>query len=257
MSGMITLVYPYYENGGMLERHLREWNGYSRQVKKIVRVIIVDDGSPKDPAAKHVRDVGFQLELYRIKQNLVWNVAGARNLGMEMAPEGWCLLTDIDHLLDARAADNLAFVHHEFNPGRFYTMARRWADGRPLHPHPNSFIIERELYWHIGGCDEDWTGWWGAGEQVFRKSLHAKARGLELGSVYLTHFGRDDIASASTTEWGRRDSKFDWKKNPALVAKAKRAPYKPENPLRFDWERIPLPGLDHEHERAHEQFQWQ
>jgi hypothetical protein len=55
--------------------------------------------------------------------------------------------------------------------------------------------------------------------------------------VTLTHFGRDDIPDASTLEWGRKNSQWDWKNNPALVEKAKAAPYKPVNPLRFEWER--------------------
>ena len=104
---MITLVYPYYDNGGMLERHSEEWSSYAPEVKAQLRAIVVDDGSPNDPAAAHVREVGFPVELYRIKQNIVWNVPGARNLGMHVAPSGWCLLTDIDHLLAASEAEKL------------------------------------------------------------------------------------------------------------------------------------------------------
>lgn len=234
---MLTLIYPYYENGGMLERHLREWEKYSAFVKKSLRVIIVDDGSPNDPAAGHMRDVGIKTELYRIKQNLVWNVAGARNLGMHAAPEGWCLVTDIDHLLEAPEAKKLA----EFEPflvtNFYYVPGRKWADGRPLHPHPNSYVIERAKYWETGGCDEDYTGWWGAGEGPFRRMLGTIATKVD-APFQLTHFGRSDIADASTREWGRRDSTFDWRNNPKLVRKARMGPYKAERPLRFEWEKV-------------------
>lgn len=235
---MITIVTPYFDNGGMLDRHFEEWHNYEPATKAAMRAVIVDDGSPNDPAADHWSDPGFPVEIYRIKQNLVWNVAGARNLGMHVAPAGWCLLTDIDHLLSAEDADLLIAQLPSMDPRCYYTLGRRWADGRPLHPHTNSYAMTSEIYWRCGGCDEDWTGHWGAGEQVFRKMLKKVANGIHLEAIELEHYGRDDIPDASTVSWGRRGSEYDWRNNPALVAKAGARPYKPENPLRFDWERL-------------------
>lgn len=235
---MITIVMPYYDNGGMLERHFEEWQSYSPEVKKHFRAVIVDDGSPNDPARDHWHDPGFPCELYRIKEDLVWNVAGARNLGMHAAPEGWCLLTDIDHLLTRYNALRLACAVNSFGTADYFLLGREWADGRLLHPHPNTYVLQRSLYWRVGGCDEDWTGYWGAGEQVFRKTIACIANSTTLESIRLTHYGRDDIADASTRVWGRRGSEYDWRNNAKLVKKAQMAPYKPENPLRFTWERV-------------------
>ena len=241
---MITIVLTYFNSGQMLEKHLDEWSHYAPDIKQNFGAIIVDDGSPDNPAIDHMKDPGFPVKLWRIKQNIPWNVAGARNLGMHEAPEGPCLLSDIDHLLrkeDAgRLVDALDNPTPEINRSRksFYIFKRKWADGRPLHPHPNSYVLDRSLYWECGGTDEDWSGWWGAGEQVFRKNLFNIADQIEFRSIYLTHYGRDDISDASTREWGRKNSPWDWRKNPKLVEKAKKAPYKPENPLRFDWEKV-------------------
>lgn len=235
---MITIVLAYYDNGKMLERHLQEWSRYSSDVKQNLRAVIVDDGSPNDPAVDHISDPGFPVELYRIKQNIPWNIPGARNLGMHVARDGWCLITDIDHLLRAYDAERLVGMLPDFDPARFYVPARAWADGRELQPHTNSYVLTRELYWRIGGTDEDWSGSWGAGEHVFRKHILSVATRVDLEDVYLTHYGREDIADASTREWGRRDSSYHWANNPALVAKCKLAPYRPQNPLRFDWEKI-------------------
>ena len=232
---MITIALPYYENGGMLDRHLAEWKSYPSDIKARIGAVVVDDGSPKDPAKDHLSDPGLPVKLYRIKQNIIWNVAGARNLAMHAAPDGWCLLTDIDHLLKQEDAERLVSALPHLDRAQVYVPSRRWADGRPLHPHPNSYVMQRSIYWKIGGCDEDWSGWWGAGENVFRKKLGTIARTVALPTVFLTHFGRDDIPDASTREWGRRKSKYDWTNNPLLVAKHKAAPYTPKNPLRFDW----------------------
>lgn len=239
---MLTVVYPYYCNGGMLERHLEEWASYAPDVKARMRAIVIDDGSPRDPALDHMSHPGFDVELYRIKQNLVWNVAGARNLGMHVAPEGWCLLTDIDHLLPAadaeRLVDFLLLEPVDHQRPLFYIPARAWARGEPLEPHTNTYILQRSLYWRIGGCDEDWTGWWGAGEPVFRKHIYSIAQRVDLPNICLRHYGRDDIADASTTEWGRKNTPYHWSNNPALVEKFHGKPYRPDHPLRFDWERV-------------------
>jgi hypothetical protein len=238
----ITIVLPYYENGGMLDRHLAEWASYPAHVREQFRAVIVDDGSTQSSAFVHLAgaNIIFPIELYRIKQNIPWNIPGARNLGMKMAPDGWCLLTDIDHVLLREDAESLAGLFKDVGKltDIFYTMQRRWADGRPLHPHPNSYILQRSLYWQTGGTDEDFSGWWGAGESAFRKSLMTCAQPHELKSVYLTHFGRDDIPDASTREWGRKGSAVDYNNNPALVSKARGPAYKAERPIRFEWERV-------------------
>lgn len=244
---MITVVFSYFNNGGMLDRHLQEWQSYGRCLKEYFRAVIVDDCSEKDPALGHMRDVGFPVELYRIRTPIVWNTAGARNLGMHVASacnqngHCWTLLTDIDHLLGAAQAACLEgrFIYPDSRNA--FLLNRRWADGRMLNPHGNSYLICRCLYWKTGGCDEDWAGWWGAGEASFRRALLATGGRVGIADyedIYLTHFGRDDIPDASTTEWGRRGSEYDYNRNPALVKKARGPAYKAERPLRFSWEKV-------------------
>jgi hypothetical protein len=233
---VITLVYAYYRNPMMLERHFAEWSAYASHVKSCFRAIIVDDGSPTEQAIDHMRDPGFHVELWRIKQNIPLNLPGARNLGMHVAPDGWCLLADLDHLLCSDQAELL--VNQKFGHG-YFNFRRRWADGRPLHSHPNSYLLQRSLYWEAGGTDEDFSQRWGAGEAPFRKSLQAvTGRSPVTLPVYLTHYGRDDIPDASTREWGRKGSAWDYNHDPKLKAKARGPAYKPENPLRFDWEQV-------------------
>lgn len=232
----ITLVYSYYNNGGMLERQCQEWARYDAAIKPNFSAVVIDDGSDVDPALGHLSDVGFPVALYRIVPNLIWNLAGARNLGMQQAADGWCLLTDIDHVL--LADDAVRLVKFKTISGRYYLPARQWADGRKLDPHSNSYLLQKALYWAVGGCDEDYTGWWGGGEGPFRQMIRTIATRETTRAFTLTHFGRDDVADACTTEWGRKDSPYYWAKNPALLRKAKGRPYKPTQPIRFPWERV-------------------
>ena len=118
---MITIVMAYFENGGMLDLHLSEWEQYER--KDRWRIVLVDDCSKRDPALPHIRDVGIEIELYRINTDRAWNQNGARNLGMTHAM-GWCLLTDMDHLLPARDAKRLQGIDLDGGPARYYRPHR-------------------------------------------------------------------------------------------------------------------------------------
>ena len=96
-----TIVMAYYENPGMLAKHLAEWTQYDDKDKARLSAVLVDDGSPRNPAEAAIRahgSVGFPITLLRVLENKPWNQDGARNLAMKIA-EGWTLMTDMDHML--------------------------------------------------------------------------------------------------------------------------------------------------------------
>jgi len=235
LKNNITLVYAYYENGLMLDRHMLEWAAYPDDCKPNLKAIIVDDGSPKDPAIKHIKPVGFSVELFRIKQDIPWNQNGARNLAMTHA-SGWCLLTDMDHLLPINMVDKL--LNMELKSGVYYIPSRiRAFDGLPYHRHPNSYVMNRELYWKVGGYDEAYAGYYGT-DATFRNQLAAKGGGrCELDDFYLILYGREVIPDASTTAYGRKGSEYYIPNNIALKIRKKLNP-PPIPPLNFDWERV-------------------
>lgn len=230
----ITLVYAYYENGGMLDRHLQEWCDYRR--KEYFRAIIVDDGSQEDPAIDHLRDVdvGFPIELYRINEDIPWNQDGARNLGMTHA-DGWCLITDMDHLLNVKNAKKLWSKSKDLNPNRFYVPKRELSDGSRYHVHPNTYILTRDMYWKAGGYDESFRGFYGS-DSVFRRQLLATGR-MQTHPVALSLFKRDSIPDASTTRYGRKGSIYHIANNQELMERRKQRP-DPIPPLNFEWERL-------------------
>ena len=46
----LTLILPYYRNGGMLREHQRVWREYPDALKSHLHVVVVDDASPKNQA---------------------------------------------------------------------------------------------------------------------------------------------------------------------------------------------------------------
>lgn len=237
MMDKISICMPFYRNGPMLRIHQRAWAGYPESIRKRLRVIIVDDGSPDLTALEHVdRDVDYALEIYRVLVNIPWHQNGARNLAMDRAPEGWCLVTDFDHVLEPDDARKLWALKK--NGRCFYVPARRRAvDGKPYHRHPNSYVLTRELFWETGGCDEDFCGTYGS-DSTFRRAINALARRVEVVEPVLTLYGREVVPEASTVDWGRKDSEFHSSRFPALNKKKFSGAYLASNPLRFPWERV-------------------
>lgn len=223
---MITIVMAYFENGGMLDLHLAEWDRYAN--KDQWRIVLVDDCSKRDPALPHIRNVGIPISLYRISSDIPWNWDGARNLAMKHT-HGWCLMTDMDHMLTATNAANIQSLRLE--PDKHYTFSRVLANGRPYKPHPNSWLMHNDLFWRAGGYDERYRGYYGK-DSFFRSSIVAASGQKNVLDIPLVLYGREVQKDASTVDYGRKDSKY-YLRN--LPCKGESLPPKPQ--LDFEWER--------------------
>ena len=229
----ITLIYAYFENGQMLDRHLKEWRSYSN--KENFSAIIVDDCSKRDPAIDHFKDIDFPfpIQLYRINTDIPWNQNGARNLAMTHA-QGWCLITDMDHLLSAENAQRL--TETTLDPSKVYRPARvKASTGLPHKLHLNSYILTQDLYWKAGGYDEAFCGYYGS-DSTFRSQLSKVAERIDL-EIPLILFGREVIADASTVDYGRKESEYYVAAHPE-IRKRRRQRLDPIPPLNFEWERL-------------------
>lgn len=238
MIPTIQFIYPYYENPKMLALQLGTWAAYPWQFKERLEIIIVDDGSERDPA-KYVIGVPhptLKLKLYRIKENIPWNQNGAHNLGMQEAHDGWCVMTDIDHVV---TASNLNVIYGlKPDEKRYYTFGRREFRNQntPFKRHPNSWLLTREMFFKSGGYDEDFSGYYGS-DSTFRRALDKVGRREELESPHLVVYDETVIADANTTDFGRKDSKYHSVKHPHLLKKRHQWT-KAVDPLRFEWERV-------------------
>lgn len=231
-----NLLLPYYNNGGILDLHFRTWAAYPQDVKDGLRIIVVDDASPRDPAEPHFRDVGIETQLYRIEEDVPWRWDGARNLGVREGVKSGevVLMTDIDHLLTPENAERL--VEAPVHPRRYYVPARRKLDGSDYKPHPNSFLLTRELFWEVGGYDERLSGYYGK-DARFRKALNAISTRVEMKRLYLILYGREDIPDASTVDYGRKDSEYYTANHPEVRALLHDG-IKPSSWCNFPWKRL-------------------
>jgi len=230
----VTFVYPYFENGPMLDLHMSEWSQY--QNKDQWKIIIVDDCSTRDPAIDHIRDVGIDLELYRIHTDIPWNQDGARNLGMSNA-RGWCLMCDMDHLLPAEDADRL-ITKRRWGITKHYTFKRRDSSGTRIRKiPPNIMLLHNKLFWSVGGYDERFCGYYGSDANFISRLQLRSGRGKVLRDVDLTMYRSDELYGATTTDYGRKGTEYHIKNYPELRDLMYQHE-RPIKPLNFEYERL-------------------
>jgi len=252
----VTLIIPYYRNCNQLARQVEEWNKYPPGVK----VICVDDGSP-EPALPIIEENAStdllrhlwllpaeqRFWLYRVLVDIPWNRGGARNLGAKMAATELIIQADIDHILPADAAAKL--LEFTPNPKRWYRFPR-WRVGKaddtrmkddlprdceygPVHPHGDSYMVRREVYWETGGYDEDYAGHLGGGSAFLRRLENHQEVAMLPAPIRLEVYTRNAIPDANVTTLSRDTTKG----GEIRRQKAKTGNDTPRNPLRFEWKR--------------------
>ncbi len=245
MGAHLTLILPFYLNQGMLALQYQGWAAWPDKLRERLRVILVDDGSP-EPAAVVPRPEGLEIEIYRVLEDRPWHQHAARNLGAHVAPEGWLLMTDMDHVLSEESASRLlkSMDKGRLDESRVYMLSRIDADtglltlgdnGSPK-PHPNSFVLTRELYWQIGGYDEDYCGTYGT-DRLFRDRAQ-KIGGRARLDIPLTRYWRDLVPDASTTTLPRKEGRDPLAKQKIAAAKAARGEADVIKVLQFPWEQV-------------------
>jgi len=235
----LNLIYPYYKNPMMLLEQCRRWVLWPQELKRRVRIVIVDDGTPDDQCVNTIMEHQEHLpdvKVYKVLKNIPWNQNGARNLAME-AVDGWCLITDMDHVLLWPMAGRI--ITMDKNKDFVYRPARRQVrdmGDRNYKRHPNSWIMTADRYWYAGGMDEDFCGWYGS-DSTFRKAIELNGPIKEI-EEYLVVYDEEDIDDANTRDLGRKHTEYYSVNNPKLQAKRRSPGYKAENPIRFPWRRV-------------------
>lgn len=192
----VTIVVPYYENPRFLQQQLAAWDTFAALVRPHVSAIVVDDGSP-EPATLPT-DLPLAVRLFRIDVDVRWNWLAARNIGMHHAAEGWCLVTDMDHVIPAETMRAAVYGRHD--PAVIYAFSRREHTGAPAAPHSASFLLTRAMFWAVGGYDESLSGFYGT-DGDWRRRCAAIAPMEILADVLVRHEYQQD---ASTTRYLRK-----------------------------------------------------
>lgn len=233
-----TLIVPFYRNVGMLDLQQKMWAEYDPRIK----VIVVDDCSPEK--ADDILKTTCRARLYCVDIDIPWNRNGARNLGAHVADTKWILHVDIDHILPAHCANKLVdldlddthwykFKRYRLGPADETRKKDTISDDErfgEIKPHIDSYLCTKELYWAVGGYDEDYSGSLG-GSAPFLSMMQKTAVVRVLDDIHLYVVTRHVCEDASDYTLSRDRSRYE-------KLRREKGNVKGENPIRFEWSRI-------------------
>lgn len=233
----VSICLPYYLNAGMLAQQYDVISKYPKGVRKSIELIIVDDGSPRDPAVDVPRPKDLPpLRIFRMLEDIRWNQDACRNLAVAQAALPWVLLTDIDHLIPEATIQRAVFGF--LDPYLIYKFGRVSAPGlEPYKPHPNSWLMTKRMYSQIGGYDERFAGYYGT-DAMFRDAAQRIAP-IKMSKSVLIRVPREVIPDASTTTYGRKEPQ-DGENIRRIKGEISGLPPKQRRPVtgRFAWEQV-------------------
>jgi hypothetical protein len=241
------LIVPYYDNPRMLELQRRNWDRYCGELRRSLRIIVVDDCSP-EPAAPILEGCRADVEVYRLAEDIPWNMHQCRNIGAKEACSRrenlWLFMTDMDTLLTPEAAYTM--MSKPLDPWKHYTVARAFAPDFLQHKtHVNTFLVQHAPFWMVNGYDVDLTpagsGGYG-GDHQFLHQLRILAAPEHRGDVMTIGFGRRSIdgapifPDADTQAFDRIAWQAKFEK--ALKAKEASGDMRSIDPIRVAYERV-------------------
>ena len=219
----LTVALMYYAEPAMLVRQLDNFMSYPDELKEKFTLLIVDDGSP-DPSLSAKTYVSnnkkyvtissnnkLDIRVAYIKQNILWNTPGARNLAFHVAETPTVLMIDSDLIipqetmekaltwktrrpqLASKLADpssiHSGFIGHQFN--------RTKPNNGGYKIHPSAMLMDVESFWEVGGFEEDFAGNYGNEDVAFwyrykDKKQHPRNLHMEHKWALLEQFDEDD-----------------------------------------------------------------
>jgi len=166
----LSVIIPVLNSHEVVRRQILHWQRIG--LPKGTEIILVDDGS--DPPIQGEME---GLRILRTNDTRPWTWALARNAGAKASEADYLLMVDLDHILSRDLLDaSASFTGHRMQFYRQFGVLDedgtftqdiptlisyglepcRIADrGVNLPPHPNMFVMRRDVFWDLGGYRED------------------------------------------------------------------------------------------------------
>lgn len=222
----LSVIYSWYNpDEYQIKRHFDCYSRYTNEERKRLFFIYVDDCSEKFPDIKPTFPIN--LLIARITTDVGYNNGGAKNLGFYLAKTQWAFQADRDHIIVPKIMSRLLKFQPEHNHFYFFKRLSELKDGKivPNTYHCNTYLIETKKFFEHGGFDEDFSGYYGHEDWLFKIIIERK---MIRDSIDLELL---EIQSFKTSGINR-----DMTRNSELLLKKKNDKnYKNGKILRFNW----------------------
>lgn len=261
----VTFLLLYYNDHHLLAQQLDSWTKFSQEALDQIQFLVVDDGSVPGHGAKDFFRANLELTnkldlaLYRIDQDMEWNIGGARNLGFWMASTPWVFMSDgdirvepdtMDYILTLANDATSTFIKNNVSVSRLYGYFQRYVAPNEKKPHPAVMLAKKKDYWIAGGCDEDFVGHYGQTDPHFRyrvyehPALHMEWAKVEMDEknitplIYLDKHVQCPAGVTCLEKYAGKKLTKDTAFNKKLMEGKKRTGRWTKEYLRFTWKRV-------------------
>ena len=246
----LTLIHPFCGESLRFERQWKLWQEWSDKVKEKVRIVLIDDCGVEPVHSWFTPSVLKRLDIdiavYRITSDIKWNTSGALNLGVTVAPTEFVMFMDSDCAFPSDALEK--FLEAAPNKNSIYRFPRQRVGDmndkteanqiRRTRFLPCSMLMHQDVFWQLGGFDEDFAGNRSPGYAFFDTDFTYRA-GKEGHLGYVWH-------GVTALEWlpsniGERAygevTKEEINRNKRFMYNKHEAGNQNRELLRFQWER--------------------
>ena len=166
----LTVVMTYYNQDKMLRKQIDNWNSYSKDLRDKVNFILVDDCSMKNSTEDFdFSSCEFDLNVYRVTDDVYFNVPGAVNLGADKTQTEWFIKQDMDTIIPEETMSKLLELIESAPDKSIYKFYR--TNGTSISNAnkitPGQFMIRKDDFWSIGAWDEDFCEDYGMNDPAF------------------------------------------------------------------------------------------
>jgi hypothetical protein len=178
LSMKLSIVSHYYGNAPAVEKVLSSFRAMATDRPGSFDFVLIDDHS-HEPINPILFEGVEGLRVFRIVEDVRWNMPAARNIGVREALCEKILLMDIDHIIEPSDVDVLLTDAESLPQGAIGSFRRmKKTDGawREVEPHINSFMIHKADFLAVGGYEEQFSGNYGHEDKFFK--ICCKRNGL-------------------------------------------------------------------------------
>jgi len=221
-NNKITISLSYYNDAKFLHKQLSSFASYPDNID----IQIIDDGSQIFPIENYLNQIQDKISVYKIIEDIKWNIPGVRNLGAMLSPNPWILHLDMDQIIPLKTIIKISKL--KLNPMKYYIFNRKLENKTKFTT--GTILLNKKPFWDCGGYDEDFAGIYGHNDPYLKEKL--KIIGVK--QVRLKNFWINDYQNEASCDLSRSDSEI----NKSLMKKKLHEKNFFSKCIRFNWKKI-------------------